>query len=1153
MRRRSSTDPSTGDVVSFGNNEISWETQPNLSVNVTTINVTPKSFSDIFTGPKKVSHPSLVLVKKVSEVDFETAIPTASTASTVSSTTTAASTRFETVDTTRQTFRPRPPTTTPLPVIVLSREKLRPTPKEVMRSEPLVLRPGDDGKLMFVTPSSEETFSTTTTTTTTTKPPTTVTTAASAAILSTGVPASGDIPRSWREGKYDPRKQRGYKRKFTPQQIKVKSNDEHVIRPAFVTPLPEATSEAAIQKLRKEYHKKTKLYENKLKAKEEKTKQSDKTKTSSNQRFGGPTPTPRAGKKSRTRNRVKPKMKPKIPALRFVDAAEDRISYPYHFKTTRRPTTTTKPTYVKDIDSTKPVYPQFSYERHNGDDYLVFKTSTTTYAPPTTTVVNYHKPQTTTYLPPPEPSYGPPEPSYGPPEPSYGPPEPSYEPPEPSYGPPEPSYGPPPESTYETPQTTTRGTYSYFLPPKEIKRPKPTNEYLPPLKEDYLPPIDHYEEPHDDYLPPPNEYLTPDEPEYHPPIVEEYIEPYEIVEDYAPPPVHDEYKVPVHKPDYHEPYKTTTYKPPTTTYSTTTTPRPIITSYGTPAPHPNPVYTTTHHGGPFKTQKTTTKATYVTTTETYAIPLGTNGHSNNNVPPIQFPIFPGKSSGASGPNVGETGGAPRPMVFQDPGGAGMVIFIPNQDPSVSGRTEEDNGSDSEVPELPVLEEEEKTEPTMNIKSTSGQIAVPILGPTASNPTPTSDTNVIGNATIVFPNEPLPSPAPGVVPSSEPEGPKSGQLQSTAQTLTRPIVLANQEESSSEAVDDGLRTTEGGNTVQTTISSTYGVPPPRRRPTTKTAEGFGPSTATSSETEIIFPDTNGELKEITRVIDGPGELKLSLTDLAKSDGENGDVSQSINLKINVIVNSDEDNDASENTADIEAFSPLTHDPKRVKYKETSTFRAPPANADDDLPSPSLTFAPDSEVLDQYEVDLEDDKPSKQRLKIPGLNSIRVNPSSNEYDDYDYAYDSPDIVMFDGKEASLNMDYSEEDQDYKDIELTDEQLMALYDDLEDVLGELETTLRTPNFELQQPQRLRPAAVTPRPQLQFRRPLQPRPRPETIDEIFQASALPPIPVSPTFESLRNLPKQTRPLHKRPRLHPPPAVSQSYSVINYPMKVLI
>ena len=66
-RRRSSTDNS-GEVIKYGENEITWDSgAPKSKIpEDTTAHVTPKSFSEIFTGPQ-VTLPSLVLVKKVPE------------------------------------------------------------------------------------------------------------------------------------------------------------------------------------------------------------------------------------------------------------------------------------------------------------------------------------------------------------------------------------------------------------------------------------------------------------------------------------------------------------------------------------------------------------------------------------------------------------------------------------------------------------------------------------------------------------------------------------------------------------------------------------------------------------------------------------------------------------------------------------------------------------------------------------------------------------------------------------------------------------------------------------------------------------------------------------------------------------------------------
>ena len=129
---------------------------------------------------------------------------------------------------------------TPGPIILLSRE--RPVFQE---------RKGSKKDVMFVTPRSITV--TPRSMTTTTKPLTIYSVSGSTIHSSTtgaGVPASGDIPKSWTAiiSNYDPRKL------VSKNRISAKTNnDQHVLSPAYVTPLPkkqplqpQTTSEAII-------------------------------------------------------------------------------------------------------------------------------------------------------------------------------------------------------------------------------------------------------------------------------------------------------------------------------------------------------------------------------------------------------------------------------------------------------------------------------------------------------------------------------------------------------------------------------------------------------------------------------------------------------------------------------------------------------------------------------------------------------------------------------------------------------------------------------------------------------------------------------------------------------------------------------------------
>ena len=196
LRRRSSTDTS-GEVLNYGENEIIWDTSSG-SGNLhdmsedTTIHVTPKSFSEIFTGPKPTlvpGIPSLVLVKKTHEKPtldtFVPLIPTEdksqiifatpfSTSSSSSSSTASSISNIPNHDlsptqrSTSTTTTPRPtpsptsrptasPTTTPTVTVttvktVYNLVKSEDEPKSIFVAGPT---PKSDSRMMETSPSSK--------------------------------------------------------------------------------------------------------------------------------------------------------------------------------------------------------------------------------------------------------------------------------------------------------------------------------------------------------------------------------------------------------------------------------------------------------------------------------------------------------------------------------------------------------------------------------------------------------------------------------------------------------------------------------------------------------------------------------------------------------------------------------------------------------------------------------------------------------------------------------------------------------------------------------------------------------------------------------------------------------------------------------------
>ena len=396
LRRRSSTD-SNGHLLP-DKDRVHWEQN----------SVTPSSFSDIFTG-----HQNVVLVKKAdpNEDPFvplpslpptpptspptlsyvakapvgSTNLPSRSTA--VPYTTTMDSIFVNMADDGTARLLSAPPAdiktkaevsvvpvmpvipaidgptpippTTPGPIVVLSRQRFLPHQDTV-----------------FVTPSSVKRITTTLT--------------PSPSLSSTGVPASGDIPRSWTINSYDPRRNRLSSRQgndhhnlfFSPTNTASHSES----RPAFVTPLPKATtpsttlrtesksghpptSETLIAQLRRDYKKRRQWMEHQSSA----VRRSD---------FGGPTVIPKST--STTTEYTKG------PSIRFdvVQEAEDR-----QFAVTTAPGYTTS--YLPPITTESHAYKEVHYVE--SDPLPAYPTTTTAAPTPSTTL--YSSTPTTTATP----------------------------------------------------------------------------------------------------------------------------------------------------------------------------------------------------------------------------------------------------------------------------------------------------------------------------------------------------------------------------------------------------------------------------------------------------------------------------------------------------------------------------------------------------------------------------------------------------------------------------------------------------------------------------------------------------------------------------------------------------------------------------------
>ena len=267
------------------------------------------------------------------------------------------------------------PITTNAPIVVLSRQRFIP-----------------HHETLFVTPSSASGKKWSRITTTPAAIVPMELTNSPASISSTGVPASGNIPRSWTINSYDPRRNRISSRQ---------DNDHHTLffttppetkpRPAFVTPLPKKssttstlatesksghppTSEALIAQLRRDYKKRRTLIE-----KQSAVRRSD---------FSGPTVIPKST--STTTEYTKG------PSIRFevVPEAQDR-----QYVVTTTPYTTS---YLPPITTESHAYKEVHYvENDPGYSTTTAAPSTSLYSsPPTTATPLLHPPPPTSLTPP---------------------------------------------------------------------------------------------------------------------------------------------------------------------------------------------------------------------------------------------------------------------------------------------------------------------------------------------------------------------------------------------------------------------------------------------------------------------------------------------------------------------------------------------------------------------------------------------------------------------------------------------------------------------------------------------------------------------------------------------------------------------------------
>ena len=314
FRGRSSTD-ANGQVLGLAAD--SDHLQPNT--------VTPSSFSDIFTGQMQ----NVVLVKKADPLlpKLDTFVPlpsnpptlqgpsttVATTTTTAPSTmpatssypmTTTSSSAYVTPVTSWPTFSSTTTTQVPPPIVVLSRQRFSP--------------PSGDLATLFVTPSGPPKSSSSSSTLLENTPPrprSSPDTPSSPSLISStasGVPASGDIPKSWTINNYDPRRNRISIVKDNDHQLFLTGSppsrspaassppmmeaSSAISRPTFVTPLPafqpstamaelrpkvpSTATEAMISRLRKDYKKRRQLME-----KSASLRRSD---------FGGPTVVPKS-------------------------------------------------------------------------------------------------------------------------------------------------------------------------------------------------------------------------------------------------------------------------------------------------------------------------------------------------------------------------------------------------------------------------------------------------------------------------------------------------------------------------------------------------------------------------------------------------------------------------------------------------------------------------------------------------------------------------------------------------------------------------------------------------------------------------------------------------------------------------------------------
>lgn len=269
-------------------------------------------------------------------------------------------------------------------------------------------------------------------------------------------------------------------------------------------------------------------------------------------------------------------------------------------------------------------------------------------------------------------------------------------------------------------------------------------------------------------------------------------------------------------------------------------------------------------------------------------------------------------------------------------------------------------------------------------------------------------------------------------------------------------------------------------------------------------------------------------EITERLQGSGEVNVSLNDthLAQKGGE---VQQSINLKINVYVENDS-NEGQDNS-----YEPLDSLPKAstVPSIQSEQWKEPPMMAEPDV----------SAMLQALMLDEEEDTKAAP-LTYTSSNSFRKQKKKNHQmpspaTPDDYLYDSEltiddDFYYYEDDFPEVQLTRTQ--KNVKEVDLTDLELFELYDDLSDIIVEVEAAL-----DKKIPERYT-TTTTPRPSLAPQRiynyiaskPLKKRPPPPT-----RPSIVPPFSSEELLEPIDQRKRPTRPppmkKKRRPRRRRP------------------